>query len=59
MDLRSVLDFGFRLYHDTQTQQAPTPSYASDPTGLYLLVGGAAALVLLFVYFHKQNQKEK
>ena len=55
----SLFAFSFNLYHDTVGQsQGPAPSYASDPTGIYLLIAGILLIGGLMVYFHKQNQKE-
>ena len=50
----------FSLYHGTSAQQTgPAPAYASDPTGIYVLIFGVVAVAGLLIYFHKKNQDEK
>ena len=59
MELTQLLGVLGSVYHPgTGSSPTPAPEYASDPTGIYVFVAGIGLIVLLFVYFHKQNQKE-
>ena len=57
--MNALTQFSFQLYHDTVGQsQGPPPSYASDPTGIYVFLIGVVAVAGLMIYFHKKNQQE-
>ena len=56
----NLLPFSFQLYHDTVGQSAgPPPSYATDPTGIYVLLVGVVAVAGLMIYFHNKNKQEE